>query len=513
MSVSKVQRTKNITASAIYAVYGTHKNMKAGDVRAALTTIEARGVNNVMGFATQTIRDVKSGRLKRSNEALVLVQSWHPNVLDKDNPRDVDLAHTAGVELARELVNSSDFLVATHLDGKSGHVHNHIIIANHDFASGKTPKEAGNWHRLKLLNDKVSKQLGLDQREHDVLGYEVGREEVSYSQAERMALAQGRTIDSTGISINELTGDNWRDFMRNKIEDLLTDPAITDAPNVDAGIEAMKARASAYNLVFSDQGSGHLSRKNRAKNLPNVSFFQLIDDDGEVVTYKTPKRERKAQTSGKKLGSDYSIDGLRERIANQQRQRQNLNRLNQFRHHQERTFDNAAKPKKTTSRSRTIQCEIGQHRPNLGGRLLETEGFQDPTGSDSDQRLRTSRKELDRAIEKARNLTREAETNNCGNQGAPTGDGFDGRCCNQRGGNSSHPAPRLRPPLPESSADGKRDSHTPKRHGQGVNGTSGTGKRATSTQRQRSRTVEHLHREATDADNSTSFGESRQPGD
>jgi hypothetical protein len=99
--------------------------------------------------------------------------------------------------------------------------------------------------------------------------------------------------------------------LRNKIEDLLADPAIADAPTVDAGIEAMKARAPAYNLVFSDQGSGHLSRKNLAKKQSDVSYFQLVDDNGEIVRYKTTKRERKAQTSGKKLGSDYSIDGLR----------------------------------------------------------------------------------------------------------------------------------------------------------------------------------------------------------
>ncbi|MGV0333390.1 relaxase/mobilization nuclease domain-containing protein [Corynebacterium kroppenstedtii] len=207
MSMNKVQRTKNITASAIYAVYGTHKNMKAGNVRAALTTIEARGAESVMGFSMQAVRDVKSGRTKRSNEALVLVQSWHPDVLNKDNPEDVELAHVAGVELARELISSSDFLVATHLDGKSGHVHNHIVIANHNFGTGKTPKDAGKWHRLKLLNDKVSKQLGLAKREQDILGYEVGREEVSFSQAERMGLAQGRSIDSTGLPIDQLTGD------------------------------------------------------------------------------------------------------------------------------------------------------------------------------------------------------------------------------------------------------------------------------------------------------------------
>ena len=119
MSVSKVQRTQSVTAASIYAVYGTRRNMKRGEVRAALVTYEARGAETVLDFAQQVRRDVHGARTKRSNEALVLVQSWHPDVLNKNDEFDVDLAHSAGVELARGLVEHSDFMVATHKSAPS----------------------------------------------------------------------------------------------------------------------------------------------------------------------------------------------------------------------------------------------------------------------------------------------------------------------------------------------------------------------------------------------------------
>lgn len=134
-------------------------------------------------------------------------------------------------------------------------------------------------------------------------------------------------------------------------------------------------------------------------------------------------------------------------------------RFNQIRHHQEGSFDNAAESKETTSRSRAVQHTLGRYRPDDGGRLFEVEDVQDLTGSDADEGLRTSCEELDREVEKARNLTRKAEANNCGNQGTPTGNGFDGRSGKQRGGDRSNAAPGFRQALPELTTDGTRDSH------------------------------------------------------
>ena len=153
MSVSKVQRSKSAVASTIYAVWGTRKAMKKGEVRAsALSVVGPRGYHP-LAWALGVQERVASSAQRR-NETINIIQSFSPKELDPDKPRDVERAHSAGLALAEKVAPGCDVLVATHTD--TAHVHNHILIANHDRQTGyAAPKGAGKaWH-VREVNDAV----------------------------------------------------------------------------------------------------------------------------------------------------------------------------------------------------------------------------------------------------------------------------------------------------------------------------------------------------------------------
>ncbi|MCS4491546.1 relaxase/mobilization nuclease domain-containing protein [Corynebacterium sp. ES2715-CONJ3] len=192
-------------------------------------------------------------------------------------------------------------MVATHTD--KAHVHYHIIIANHDRDSGRAaPKEAGNAWRVRVANDEVMESFGLEVlRQHPV----------SYSREERLAQSQGRESTGSGLALDELTRENWREFARAQTEDLMLDPRVVAAVDVDGGngvepaLDVMEEIAPKYNLSF--------SRKGRGKRKRERSSFALVSDVGKEI--RVPGRDGKgasrAATAGSRLGADYTLDGFR----------------------------------------------------------------------------------------------------------------------------------------------------------------------------------------------------------
>lgn len=308
MSVTTVDRAKSVSSPVVYAVYGTRANAKAGRVRAAaLTVVCGEEMVNGSDGRWSGIEFIDSGNeimdrySNRSNRVITLVQSWASDELDKDNPADVQKANAMGMELAQRLAPGSPYVVATHTDGKSGCVHNHIILLNHDLNTGKAaPKRASNWHAVKTVNDDVMDGWGM--RTLQPKGF------VKLRRAERMALRDGKSIDSTGMEINELTGDTWADFLRKRVDALMGDERVLTAPD---GLQKAHEVAAEYNLSLRSS-DGDLS-------------IGLVGDDGEeaVYTTRTPKgrsRKRKAADAGSKFGPGYTANGLRDRIAEAQAQ-------------------------------------------------------------------------------------------------------------------------------------------------------------------------------------------------
>lgn len=346
----------------------------------------------------------------RSNRAITLVQSWSRDELDKDNPADVRKANAMGADLARRLAPGTPYVVATHTDSESGCLHNHIILLNHDVNTGRAaPKRAGNWHAVKTVNDDVMRDWGMRTLEPE--GF------VKLRRAERMALKGGRSIDSTGLGIDELTGETWADFLRKRVDALVGDERVLTAPD---GLQKAREIASEYNL----------SLRSTEGNLG----IGLVDDDGEEVRYttRTPKgrsRKRKAADAGSKFGPGYTTDGLRDRIAEAQAQQAavlarqtRIDRLKKLRE-SEKDNDRTSTHRTTAAGSGDVPRRESRPRPggpgDYAGSALEGLG-EDGLGAESDGRpgeqdlqhrdLGEGTEDVVRAAEQARRAAEDARS-------------------------------------------------------------------------------------------------------
>ena len=301
MSVVKIQRTKSVGAATVYAVYGTYENMRNDVVRAAAySVVSATPDATPMQFVHDTVAEI-ARHPQRTNQAEIEIQSFHPDELSADDPFDIQLAHLAGLELARRLAPNTDVVVATHTDSKSGHLHNHIIYANHDRVTGTTPRNVRNFHKVKHINDEVMKDLGL----------EVYAPEVPPGPGGGLSVLRGKALP-------EITKDNWREEMTQRVDAVLADPRVAAASTVSDGLEVAQNIASEYNVSF--RVTTH-EKENRDD--VTATSYALVDDDGEMIRYSTSRGSRSTKRTGSRLGKDsYTLEAVEERIKQLQQQYQ-----------------------------------------------------------------------------------------------------------------------------------------------------------------------------------------------
>ena len=334
MSTIKINYSQDIRAATVYAVYGTADNARKGKVRAdALCTVQPNaesfspeatagrwsGVDFMEASVEEMERYAPAGR---TDEAIIYIQSWAKDELNKDDPADVARANAAGSELAMRLTQGTGvpFTVATHTDSKSGCVHNHIVFANHDPQTKKAaPRDMRNWYKLRNVNDELMRDLGMrvlgkpggkprGSRPKKLKGSKPIKPEISLLPAERRARKEGKPIDSTGLGVDELTAITWADFARKRIDELCADERVADAEDP---LEKALEVASDYNLSLKVQPNS----KTEGESLT----VALVGDDGEDAYFtNTTKagrtRKRKAAKAGSKLGRSYSLEGVTERV-------------------------------------------------------------------------------------------------------------------------------------------------------------------------------------------------------
>lgn len=361
MSVTKIQRTKSVGAATVYAVYGTYENMRNDDVRAAAYSVVSATPNATPEqFISETVAEI-ARHPRRENQAELIIQSFHPDELDKDNPFDVQLAHLAGLELARRIAPNSDVVVATHIDSESGHLHNHIIIANHDRVTGKTPRDARNFHAVSHVNDAVMRDLGLE-----VYAPDPGQPQ---GQSQR---------NLRGAPLPEITKDNWRSEMLQRVDAVFADPRVTAAPTVSGGLEVAQAIAGEYSVSFRVT-----THKKQDRDDVTATSYALVDDDGEEIRYATSRGSRSTKRTGSRLGKDkYTLDAVQQRIEQLQQQYQRqLIQQQQIRTQQENYYAQEAQEEPTaTPADQTVGTAGADGAPSLHERYPEI--FAD-TGDDT----------------------------------------------------------------------------------------------------------------------------------
>ena len=107
-------------------------------------------------------------RVSRWVQAYSIIQSFAKEgvgALDPDDPADIEIAHEAGVALAKALAGDERYAtVTTATDGKSGMLHNHIVLDSISKETGRSFKTGILLHsKLAKLHDAVLESIGLQQ--------------------------------------------------------------------------------------------------------------------------------------------------------------------------------------------------------------------------------------------------------------------------------------------------------------------------------------------------------------
>lgn len=147
MSTVSIHKTYSVAASIAY-------QLGADADRAAAFFATTGDADSFVSFANRSAVLHSNRRIVAFN----VVQSWPPDELDKNNPADVRRANELGREYARRL-GAKDYSVVTHIDGKGGCVHNHIVMINNSVDDKAL--QGLHWQRVVATNDKLMLDNGL----------------------------------------------------------------------------------------------------------------------------------------------------------------------------------------------------------------------------------------------------------------------------------------------------------------------------------------------------------------
>ena len=134
MAYTRVTRTANGHGALMYA-YGKGKGHNGSDVRNDLIA----NVNILPGVPAEIQMQKYWNRARANHKTQVIrvVQSFSVRELNPDEPADILTANIIGQEFVQKYYPDRQAVVFTQTDGKSGLIHNHVIISDTDMTSSK----------------------------------------------------------------------------------------------------------------------------------------------------------------------------------------------------------------------------------------------------------------------------------------------------------------------------------------------------------------------------------------
>ena len=134
MAYTRVTRTANGHGALVYA-YGKGKGHNGSDVRNDLIA----NVNILPGVPAEIQMQKYWNRARANHKTQVIrvVQSFSVRELNPDEPADILTANMIGQEFVQKYYPDRQAVVFTQTDGKSGLIHNHVIISDTDMTSSR----------------------------------------------------------------------------------------------------------------------------------------------------------------------------------------------------------------------------------------------------------------------------------------------------------------------------------------------------------------------------------------
>ena len=190
MAYTRVTRTANGHGALMYA-YGKGKGHNGSDVRNDLIA----NVNILPGVPAEIQMQKYWNRARANHKTQVIrvVQSFSVRELNPDEPADILTANVIGQEFVQKYYPDRQAVVFTQTDGKSGLIHNHVIISDTDMTSSRgcdkqqyyqptlaqwTNEIAGQYFELDFGNAKTPDKTTQTERAKRALGEYVWKDDL-----------------------------------------------------------------------------------------------------------------------------------------------------------------------------------------------------------------------------------------------------------------------------------------------------------------------------------------------
>ncbi len=258
-----------------------------------------------------TTKQVVEGEFVQGYHTVQSFAKEGPGALDPDDPNDVALAHQLGQELAREIAGPDRMaVVVTQRDGRSGMLHNHLVVDSISKADGKSLSSRVVTHKeLRARHDELlSREIGLDD-ERVKRGLLQPRE--SYTNVNGVAPARAVDRKSPAELREAEAHAKWEAAYANASPKELEIGAHGDEPFSQAELKSRVASAMAdpravdaesFKRIASDDYGVDVRLTNVAGRRGVSYQMERLKADGSGLRDPEPGDRRR----GSVLGSDYS---------------------------------------------------------------------------------------------------------------------------------------------------------------------------------------------------------------
>lgn len=281
MAYTRVTRTCNGRGALEYA-YGKDKGHNGNQNRNEMISC----VNLLPGVdvATQMEKHWNKARSNHKTQVIRIVQSFSINELNPDEPADILTANMIGQEYAQRHYKGRQCVVFTQTDGKSGLVHNHIIVSDTDMETSKgCDRQQYYQPTLMQWTDELVREHGIE------LDEGTAKTKDKSTQTERAKRDKGEYV--------------WKDDLKMRImaamnESENEDEWLKNLPGFGVNIEVhdSKKRGRYYTYELMDT-SGFAEGKKIPQNLKSRSYKMgtMYDAEGVQSFFKEKEQQKELE--------------------------------------------------------------------------------------------------------------------------------------------------------------------------------------------------------------------------
>lgn len=237
MSVTKVRATKSVAASIDYLTHGTGKDRQRHQAE------DTNRISNMycdLGVGGKALREMKAKaewiineNPTREVQGQAYIQSFAADEFDVNDPVDLAVVTDLGRQLAKKMHPNADCLVVTHTDGEGGCAHNHILVLNHDNATGKALTEYRRPVEVERANDQVM-------RENDCRVLPSREARIKQRQEKKLGVKQPDPGSLYWDNLRQIQAGSkpFNDRLYAQVKAAFKDPKATDVASFDDALAA-----------------------------------------------------------------------------------------------------------------------------------------------------------------------------------------------------------------------------------------------------------------------------------